>query len=60
VQHRNLDAVRHFEKADDLGDEIVDARVWAGLHYRFSGLAGVNLGKNVAKYDLAHALRTVR
>ena len=56
----NLDAVRHFEKADDLRDEIVDARVWAGLHYRFSGLAGVALGRNVAKYDLAHAFRAAR
>jgi VCPO second helical-bundle domain len=56
----NLDAVHHFEKADDLRDEIVDARVWAGLHYRSSGLAGVTLGKNVAKYDLTHAFRAVR
>src|SRR5262245_31987473 len=28
-----------------------------GLHYHFSGVAGVVLGRNVAKYDLRHAFR---
>jgi hypothetical protein len=55
----NLNAVRHFDRADDLRNEIIDARLWAGLHYRFSGVAGVVLGRNVAKYDLAHAFRPV-
>jgi hypothetical protein len=51
----NLDATRHFRTAADLRAEIVNARVWAGVHYRFSGVAGVNLGREVARYDLAHA-----
>ena len=51
----NLNATRHFQTAADLRDEIVNARVWAGVHYRFSGIAGVNLGREVAQYDLAHA-----
>jgi hypothetical protein len=33
----------------------VNARVWAGVHYRFSVEAGVTLGKSVAQYDLARA-----
>jgi hypothetical protein len=53
----NLDAVRHFDMPNDLRREIVDARLWAGLHYRFSSVAGVVLGRNVAKYDLKHAFR---
>jgi hypothetical protein len=53
----NLDAVRHFEMANDLRNEIVYARLWAGLHYHFSSVAGVVLGRNVAKYDLRHAFR---
>jgi len=53
----NLDAVRHFEKANDLRNEIVYARLWAGLHYHFSSIAGVVLGRKVAKYDLRHAFR---
>ena len=51
----NLNAVRHFATATDLRTEIVNARVWAGVHYRFSGEAGVTLGTNVANYDLANA-----
>jgi hypothetical protein len=53
----NLNAVRHFDRASELRDEIVDARNWAGLHYRFAGVAGVDLGRDVAKYDLRHAFR---
>ncbi len=51
----NLNAVRHFATADDLRAEIINARVWGGMHYRFSGQAGVKLGRDVAEYDLAHA-----
>ncbi len=51
----NLNAVRHFATADDLRAEIVNARVWGGMHYRFSGEAGLKLGRDVAAYDLAHA-----
>src|SRR5438874_1081229 len=55
----NFDAVRHFERANDLRNEIINARLWAGLHYRFSGEAGVALGRSVAKYDLRHAFQLV-
>jgi hypothetical protein len=55
----NLDAVRHFDMPNELRHEIIDARLWAGLHYHFSGVAGVVLGRKVAKYDLRHALRPV-
>ena len=51
----NLNAVRHFATAADLRTEIVNARVWGGMHYRFSGEAGVELGSDVAQYDLSHA-----
>ena len=51
----NLNAVRHFATADDLRAEIVNARVWGGMHYRFSGEAGVKLGRDVAGYDVSHA-----
>jgi hypothetical protein len=51
----NLNAVRHFSTAAALRTEIVNARVWGGMHYRFSGEAGVKLGTAVAKYDLSRA-----
>jgi VCPO second helical-bundle domain len=56
----NLNAVRHFDMANDLRHEIIDARVWAGFHYRFSDVAGVVLGRQVANFDLRHAFRPVQ
>ena len=56
----NLNAVRHFDMPNDLRHEIIDARLWAGLHYHFSGVAGVVLGRNVAGYDLRDGFRPKR
>jgi hypothetical protein len=53
----NLNAVRHFDRPSDLRQEIIEARLWGGVHYRFSSVAGVVLGRKVAKYDLRHAFQ---
>jgi len=50
---------RTFTAPNDLRAEIIDARLWAGLHYHFSGVAGVVLGRQVAKYDLRNAFQPV-
>ena len=55
----NLDAVHHFDRATDLRAEIINARLWAGLHYRTSSEAGVAMGRSVAKYDLRTAFQPV-
>jgi hypothetical protein len=55
----NLNAVRHFDMPNDLREEIIDARLWAGLHYRFSSVAGVVLGRKVAGFDLRHAFQPI-
>jgi hypothetical protein len=49
-----LNQTRHFATADDLRTEVDNARIWAGLHYRFSVQAGSTLGREVADYDLSH------
>ena len=49
----NLNAVHHFATVNDLLAENANARVWAGLHYRFATTAGQKLGTEVAQYDLA-------
>jgi len=51
----NFSVTRHFDTADQLRTEVENARVWAGLHYRFSVEAGAALGRAVADYDLDHA-----
>jgi hypothetical protein len=56
----NLDAARTYNRANDLRAEIIDARLFAGLHYHFSSVAGVVLGRDVAKYDLREGFQPVR
>src|SRR5262249_22058167 len=56
----SLLVTRHFATADDLRAEADIARVWAGLHYRFSVQAGSLLGRQVADYDLEHAFQPTR
>lgn len=51
----SLGVTRHYATADDLSTEAKNARIWAGLHYRFSVDAGSALGRAVADYDLDHA-----
>lgn len=50
----NFGVTRHFATVQDLRADVENARVWAGLHYRFSTIAGAELGKEVADYDLDH------
>ena len=54
----SLSVTRHFVTADELRAEVGNARVWAGLHYRFSVQAGSVLGREVADYDLKHAFQS--
>jgi hypothetical protein len=46
-----------FPTTTDLNNEVINARVWAGLHYRTSGQVGVHLGTTVAHTALDHALQ---
>jgi hypothetical protein len=50
----NFDAVHHFGKVNELTREIIDARTWAGLHYRWSTVQGVVLGRKAADWILRH------
>ena len=43
---------RYYARANDLTEEIINARVWAGIHYRGSDKAGVDLGRKVAHWTL--------
>ena len=56
----NANAVQTFPTPSHLRQDIIDARVWGGIHYRFSNVAGVVLGRQIAKYDLRTAFRPVR
>jgi hypothetical protein len=51
---------RHFTNSGRFIAEIADARVWAGVHFRFSTTAGSRIGKAVAGYDFQHARQPLR
>jgi hypothetical protein len=48
---------RHLNTVQEMTNQIIDARVWIGFHYRFSVVAGVDLGHDVAKWALKHYFR---
>ena len=54
----NLNAVHHFDTAAQLREEIIGARLWGGIHYRWSSEVGVHLGQKVAHFGLNHAFKT--
>ena len=41
---------RFFGRFSEPLKEIVEARIWAGLHFRTADVQGADLGKNVAEY----------
>jgi hypothetical protein len=43
---------RTYTTVQALLDELVNARVWIGFHFRSSVVAGENLGTSVANWEL--------
>ena len=43
---------RHYKTADDIITEVTGARIWSGLHYRFSMIAGLAIAKSVSALAL--------
>jgi hypothetical protein len=56
----SLTTSRQFADIDEIKDQIADARVWIGFHYRSSVTAGLKLGEQVAKWDLDHAFKKAK
>lgn len=47
---------RDAERLLAIGTEALEARIWAGIHYRFDLEAGAEIGRKVAEKTLARAL----
>ncbi|MEO8681612.1 MAG: vanadium-dependent haloperoxidase, partial [Vicinamibacterales bacterium] len=47
----------HYTGFKQITDDISDARVYGGIHFRFDQDAGSRLGRDVAKYVYKHNLR---
>ena len=51
---------RSFDRFSDALEEVIDARVWAGIHFRTADEQGAKLGKKVAHYMRQHYFQPVR
>jgi hypothetical protein len=47
-----LTTTQHFDNVQDIDNQVVDARVWLGFHFRNSVEQGEALGDNVARWEL--------
>ena len=48
---------RKWTKLSDYADEVSNARIWAGFHYRFSTEAGKEMGRKIGELTVATQLR---
>jgi hypothetical protein len=56
-----LDAgiVLHYTTFKQITNDVDDARVYGGIHFRFEQEAGGNLGRDIATYVVKHNLRPI-
>jgi hypothetical protein len=50
---------RHFDRFSEPLEEIIEARIWAGLHYRTPDVQAEELGRNVVEYMAQHYFQPV-
>jgi hypothetical protein len=49
--------VLHYDSFKQITDDIDDARIYGGIHYRFDQERGADLGRKVGRYVVRHTLR---
>jgi hypothetical protein len=54
------DVVLHYSSWKQITDDIDDARIFGGVHFRFDQEAGTRLGRQVAAHILQTKLRAAR
>jgi hypothetical protein len=55
-----LNVQRTFQTVHDIQSQVIDARVWGGLHWRSSVVGGETLGNEVAGWILSRYFRPTR
>jgi hypothetical protein len=53
-------ATRHYNSGRALRRDVVAARVWLGIHFRFADVAARNLGVGLADWTLHHYFQPVK
>lgn len=54
---QNPGFVRQWQSFSEGVDEVIDARVFSGIHFRTSDRVGARLGRQVARFVMTHALQ---
>jgi hypothetical protein len=52
--------VRHWSTFSEGVEEVIDARVYSGIHFRTADEVGARQGRQVARFVLIHALRSAK
>ncbi len=50
---------RRWTRLSDYANEVSNARIWSGFHYRFSAEAGKDMGRKIGELTVASQLRPV-
>jgi hypothetical protein len=50
---------RHYDCADTLLQDVVDARVWEGIHFRTADTAAKEMGRHLAAWALDHYFQPI-
>jgi hypothetical protein len=53
-------ATRHYDSFTAAMDEVIDARVWGGIHFRTADEQGARLGNEVARWEQHHYFKRDR
>jgi hypothetical protein len=53
-------STRQYARFSEVAEEVQDARVWAGIHFRFSTDDGAAIGRQVARLVTRHHFRPVK
>jgi membrane-associated phospholipid phosphatase len=57
---QNEGFVRRWQTFSEGVQEVIDARVYSGIHFRTADVAGARLGRQVAQFVVTHALRPAK
>jgi hypothetical protein len=49
--------IHRFTNLDAFCEEVSNARVWAGFHYRFSTVVGTAMGRRIGEYVVQNVMQ---
>ncbi len=49
--------IHHWTNLGVFADEVANARIWAGFHYRFSTRVGTDMGRKIGEYVVKNVMQ---